>query len=68
MKTLNVEDLPEQVARALDNMVQTLRHQFRANEDKNKEEKKQPAELPLWPSVAPPPEQFRREEIYKDVC
>jgi hypothetical protein len=33
MKTMNVEDLPEPVARAMEAVVETLREQFRSEKD-----------------------------------
>ena len=69
MRNINVRDLPDPVAQALENMVQALRSQFHDEQAHNRVEKqKMPKDLPLWPGVAPPLEQMRREEIYKNAC
>jgi hypothetical protein len=45
MEHINVEDLPEPVARAVQAMVQALREQL------TKEQKKEASELPVWPGT-----------------
>ena len=65
MKTLNIEDLPEHVARALENMVRALCDQFGKNQEKDKDKKKEKRELPVWPGTVIG--RLSREEIYDDV-
>jgi hypothetical protein len=60
METINVEGLPEPVARALEAVVQALREQL------TKDQKKEPSELPLWPGTVIG--SLTREEIYDDVA
>jgi hypothetical protein len=60
MKHINVEGLPEPVARAVHAMVQALREQLA------KEQKKQPVELPVWKGTVIG--SLTREEIYDDVA
>jgi hypothetical protein len=60
METINVEGLPEPVARALAAMVQALREQLA------KDQKTEPRELPVWPGTVIG--SLTREEIYDDVA
>ncbi len=60
MEHINVEGLPEPVARAAQAVVQALREQLA------KEQKKEPAELPVWPGTVIG--SLTREEIYDDVA
>ena len=60
MENINVEGLPEPVARAVQAMVQALREQLA------KEQKKEPGELPFWPGTVIG--SLTREEIYDDVA
>jgi hypothetical protein len=60
MEHINVEGLPEPVARALEAMVQALREQLA------KDQKKEPGELPVWPGTVIG--SLTREEIYDDVA
>lgn len=60
MKTINVEDLPEPVALAIQSVVETLRAQLHA-EPKPRER----MEFPLWPGQ--PIGSLRRREIYDDA-
>jgi hypothetical protein len=60
MKTINVEALPEPVARALEAMVQALREQLA------KDQKKAPRKLPVWSGTVIG--SLTREEIYDDVA
>lgn len=61
MDTIDVHDLPEPLAQILQQVVNTMREAL------HKGKPTQHVELPLWPGVAPPPEQLRREELYRDV-
>lgn len=60
MEHINVEGLPEPVARAVAAMVQTLREALAQGE------KKIPGELPVWPGTVIG--SLTREEIYDDVA
>ena len=60
MKTINVEGLPEPIARSLEAMVAAVREEMH-NEDKPRER----VELPVWDGMILCP--LTREEIYKDV-
>jgi len=60
MENINVEGLPEPVARAVQAMVQALREQLA------KEQKKEPGELPVWPGTVI--SALTREEIYDDIA
>jgi hypothetical protein len=55
---INVEGLPEPVARAIQAMVQGLREQLA------KDDIKKPTELPVWPGMVIGP--LTRDEIYDD--
>jgi hypothetical protein len=56
MESINVEGLPEPVARAVQAMVQALREQLAHDQ------KKAPGELPVWPGTVIG--SLTREEIY----
>ena len=60
MDTINVRDLPEPLARAIDAMVRTLREQLRA-EDKPRRR----VNLPVWPGKVIG--SLKREDIYGDI-
>ena len=60
MEHINVEGLPEPVARAVQAMVQALREHLA------KEQKKEFAELPVWPGTVIG--SLTREDIYDDVA
>jgi hypothetical protein len=60
MKAIDVEDLPEPVAQALQVVVRTLRAQFRAAE-----KPRERVELRTWPGR--PIGTMSREEIHEDV-
>ncbi len=60
METIDVKDLPEPIARAIEEMINTLRQQFQP-----KKQQKQPAKLPVWEGK--PLGKLTREEIYDDV-
>jgi hypothetical protein len=60
MESINVEGLPEPVARAIQTMVQALREQLA------QEQRKEPAELSVWPGTVIGA--LTREEIYDDVA
>ena len=57
IKTVSIEGLPEPVAAAVVQMVETLREQFAGP--------RQPVELPRWPGKVLG--NLTREEIYADV-
>ena len=61
MKTVDVSDLPEPLARAVEAMVEALRKQL-----SGKEQKKQAIHLPVWKGTVK--SQLRREDIYDDVA
>ena len=61
MKAINVEDLPEPVARALDAVVQTLRGQLA----KGFRPSSRIVNLPLWPGEVVG--SLRRDDIYARV-
>lgn len=60
MKTINVEDLPEPLTKALADFIQKLRLQLRA-----KAEHRERIELPAWPGKVIG--RLTREEIYEKV-
>lgn len=60
MKTIDIADLPEPVAHALEVVVETLREQFR-----HTEKPRQRVELPAWPGEVTGG--LTRTEIYQDV-
>jgi hypothetical protein len=60
MENINVEGLPEPVARAIEAMIQALREQLA------KDQKKEPADLPVWPGTVIG--SLTREEIYDDIA
>lgn len=60
MENINVEGLPEPLAIAVAAMVQALREQLA------KHQKKEPAELPVWPGTVIG--SLTREEIYDDIA
>jgi hypothetical protein len=60
MESINVEGLPEPVARAIQAMVQALREQLAQDQEK------EPAELPVWSGTVIGT--LTREEIYDDVA
>ena len=61
MKTVDVSDLPEPLARAVEAMVQAMREQLNG-----KEQTKQPVKLPVWKGTVK--SSLRREDIYDDVA
>ena len=60
METIDVKDLPEPIARAIEAMVNTLRQQLQP-----KKWTKPPLKLPVWEGK--PIGKLTREEIYDDV-
>jgi len=60
MKTINVDNIPEPVVRAMEAVVQTLREQF---QDTGKPRPR--VELPVWPGKIIG--SLSRTEIYQDV-
>jgi hypothetical protein len=60
IKTVNVEGLPEPIAAAVVQMVETLREQF-----VEPRKPRNPVELPRWPGKVLG--NLTREEIYADV-
>lgn len=60
MKTVDVSDLPEPLARAVEAMVQAMREQLN-----RKEQRTQPVKLPRWKGTVKG--SLRREDIYDDV-
>ena len=60
METIDVKDLPEPIARAIETMVNTLRQQLQT-----KKWTKSPLKLPVWEGK--PTGKLTREEIYDDV-
>ena len=61
MKTVDVSDLPEPLARAVEAMVQAMREQLNG-----KEQRKQSVNLPVWKGTVK--SSLRREDIYDDVA
>jgi hypothetical protein len=61
VKAINVEDLPEPVARALDTLVQTLRSQLA----QKRAAPSRKIELPRWPGTVT--SSLGRDEIYADA-
>jgi hypothetical protein len=61
MKTVDVSDLPEPLARAVEAMVQAMRKQLNGEE-----QRKQPVNLPVWKGTVK--SSLRREDIYDDVA
>lgn len=61
--TINVEDWPESFIGMVEDLAEQINRHVRRDAGHQELD-----ELPRWPGVAPPPEQLRREEIYKDVC
>ncbi len=64
MESIDVSDLPEPVARAVEVMVQAFRKQLAREETKNGYPE-QVEELPVWKGK--PLGNLTREEIYRDV-
>lgn len=62
MQTIDVHDLPEPVAKAIEVMVQTIRTQTVRGKDQ--EDQLPPPQLPLWPGMIIGT--LRRREIYED--
>jgi hypothetical protein len=62
MQTIDVHDLPEPVARAIEVMVQTIRTQ--TPRGSNPQDQSPPPQLPLWPGTVIGT--LRRREIYED--
>jgi hypothetical protein len=60
MEHINVEGLPEPIARVVKAMVQALRQELA------KDEKKAPGELPVWRGTVIG--SLTREEMYDDVA
>jgi hypothetical protein len=60
MKTINVDDIPEPVIRAMEVVVQTLREQFH-----DAEKPRPQVDLPTWPGNVVG--NLSRTEIYQDV-
>lgn len=60
MQTINVDGLPEPIARALEAFAQMLRAEFIAQQ-----ETRPRVQLPVWPGNVIG--ELTREEIYKDV-
>ena len=60
MKTINVDNIPEPVVRAMEAVVETLREQFR-----DVEKPRHRVELPVWPGKVLG--NLSRTEIYQDV-
>jgi hypothetical protein len=63
MRTIDVHDLPEPVARAIETMVQSLRDQARA--EATKPSVSESVQLPAWPGTVLGT--LRRGDIYDDV-
>jgi hypothetical protein len=63
MDTVDVKDLPDPVAQAIQAMVDALRAQLAENKPGNQ---KQPGKLPVWPGH--PIGSLTREEIYDDAA
>jgi hypothetical protein len=62
MRTIDVHDLPEPVAKAIEIMVQTLRNQPKVDPDNGP--RSGPVQLPSWPGTVLGT--LRRAEIYDD--
>jgi hypothetical protein len=60
MKTINVDNIPEPVIRAMEVVVQTLREQFH-----DAEKPRSQVDLPIWPGKVVG--SLDRTEIYQDV-
>ena len=60
-RAIDLEDIPELIAQAIEAMVDTLREQIRAT----KHGQKHPVKLPSWEGK--PIRKLSREEIYDDV-
>lgn len=60
METINVSDLPEPIAYAIEAMVNTLRQQFQAQK-----QNRQLVKLPVWEGK--PFGKVTRDEMYDDV-
>jgi hypothetical protein len=63
MRTIDVHDLPEPVAKAIELMVETIRSQVAA--DKNGQDRSINIEIPAWPGTIIG--RLRRAEIYDDA-
>lgn len=64
MQTIDVHDLPEQVAKAIEGMVQTLRAQSRKKAGNGKKSARK-TRLPTWEGDVIG--SLRRQEIYENV-
>jgi len=60
MKTINVDNIPEPVVRAMETVVETLREQFHGVEKPRHQ-----VELPIWPGKIIG--NLSRTEVYQDV-
>ena len=60
MKTINVDNIPEPVVRAMEAVVETLREQFH-----DFEKPRYRVELPIWPGKVIG--SLSRTELYQDV-
>lgn len=61
MKTVDVSDLPEPLAQAVEAMVQAMREQLN-----DTDQTIQPVKLPVWKGTVK--SSLRRENIYDDVA
>ena len=66
MKMINVEGLPDHVVRAVEDMVTTLRQEFKTNGRNGAGKKRLPADLPVKHGKVIG--SLTRTEIYDDVC
>lgn len=62
MRTIDVHDLPEPVAKAIETMVQTLKSQAKTGQSGGRGS--EPVQLPSWPGTVLGT--LRRAEIYDD--
>lgn len=60
MKTINVDNIPEPIVRAMETVVETLRQQFH-----DTEKPRHPIELPVWSGKVIG--NLSRTEVYQDV-
>lgn len=66
MTTVDVSDLPEFYAQAVQAVAETFRKQLAMTNQESKEGSKTPRGLPKWPLGAP--DKLTREDYYDDRC
>lgn len=66
MTTIDVSDLPEFYAQAVQAVAETFRRQLATTSQESKAKSKTPFNFPAWPLGAP--DKLTREDYYDDRC